>query len=277
VSRRSPVSALLLSSHPAPAAAVSVVALTLAIAVGLEPWRVLVVTLAFVLNQLSIGWSNDWVDVDRDRLAGRTDKPVARGDVSVRTVRTGAFLAAGASILLAFLLGPPAGLAHAVFVVSAWAYNLGLKATPLSVLPYLVSFGLLPAVVTLAAAPPRGAAWWALLGGALLGVAAHFTNVLPDLEDDRRTGIRGLPHRMGLRAAGTVAFAALLVGAAVVAAAVGSVGAVVGAAVVLVLAIVGIRRVLARRITRVLFGLVLLAALVLVAMLATGGGMLAAG
>jgi 4-hydroxybenzoate polyprenyltransferase len=96
-----------------------------------------------------------------------------------------------------------------VFILSAWAYNLGAKATVLSVVPYVVSFGILPLVVTLARGEPALASPWALLAGALLGVAAHFANVLPDLEDDAATGIRGLPHRLGPRAVGLTIAGAL--------------------------------------------------------------------
>jgi heme o synthase len=42
-------------------------------------------------------------------------------------------------------------------------------------------------------APPA----WLVAAGALLGGGAHFANVLPDLADDARTGVRGLPHRLG--------------------------------------------------------------------------------
>ena len=42
------------------------------------------------------------------------------------------------------------------------------------------------------------ASWWAIAGGALLGVGAHGANVIPDLQDDSETGVRGLPHRVGL-------------------------------------------------------------------------------
>jgi 4-hydroxybenzoate polyprenyltransferase len=35
------------------------------------------------------------------------------------------------------------------------------------------------------------------VAGALLGAGAHFANVLPDLDDDARTGVRGLPHLLG--------------------------------------------------------------------------------
>ena len=37
------------------------------------------------------------------------------------------------------------------------------------------------------------------LGGALFGVAAHFINVLKDIEEDQVSGIGGLPQRMGMR------------------------------------------------------------------------------
>ena len=53
---------------------------------------------------------------------------------------------------------------------------------------------------------------WLVLAGATLGAGAHFANVLPDLADDARTGVRGLPHRLG--AAGSTVAAALLLAAA---------------------------------------------------------------
>ena len=62
----------------------------------------------------------------------------------------------------------------------------------------LVSFAALPTFVVLAlpGTPPPPA--WLPVSGALLGAGAHFVNVLPDLADDARTGVRGLPHRVGL-------------------------------------------------------------------------------
>ena len=59
-------------------------ALALGIAVGLEPWRLVLLTLAVFCGQLSIGLSNDAIDAPRDRAVGRTDKPIARGEVSER-------------------------------------------------------------------------------------------------------------------------------------------------------------------------------------------------
>jgi 4-hydroxybenzoate polyprenyltransferase len=40
---------------------------------------------------------------------------------------------------------------------------------------------------------------WVVAGAALLGMAAHLLNVIPDLEADRVAMVRGLPHRIGLR------------------------------------------------------------------------------
>lgn len=185
--------------HPEPTLAVTTVATLLAVAVGRGPVGCVLVALAILTGQLSIGWCNDTVDRDRDRISGRADKPVALGVVSARATGTAAGLALAACVPLSLASGVPAGLVHLAAVASAWAYDLGVKRTRASWLPYAVSFGLLPAFVTLGLPrhplPPP----WALLGGSLLGVGAHFANVLPDLDDDLATGVHGLPQRIGAR------------------------------------------------------------------------------
>jgi 4-hydroxybenzoate polyprenyltransferase len=80
-----------------------------------------------------------------------------------------------------------------------WSYNLGLKSNALSALPYAVGFGLVPIYVTLSLSTPQLPLWWVMLAAALLGVAGHFANALPDLIDDRVTGVRALPHILGQR------------------------------------------------------------------------------
>jgi 4-hydroxybenzoate polyprenyltransferase len=269
--------ALLRSTHPGPGLAVTVVAVLLGVAVGLEPWRVVVLGLALLFDQISVGLSNDWIDADRDRAVGRTDKPVALGQIRAGTVRNAAFIAASAAVLITVPLGWAATAVHAVSLASAWAYNAGLKNSPLSVLPYVVSFGLLPAIASLALPAPALPAWWVFAAGALLGVAAHFANVLPDLDDDRRTGIRGLPHRIGLRPSIVITWVTLLLGAVAVTAGVatGPTGipafAIVGLLISLVIAVVGSVLALRRGVGRWLFRLVIAAALVDVAMLVLAG------
>jgi 4-hydroxybenzoate polyprenyltransferase len=107
-------------------------------------------------------------------------------------------------------MGWYAGAAHLVAVASAWTYNVRLKSTVLSFVPYAVSFGLLPAVVTLSTEGHPTPPWWATVAGALLGVGAHGANVLPDLDVDRETGVRGLPQRLGRGATSLLAGVTLL-------------------------------------------------------------------
>ena len=277
------VRALWRSTHPGPTLVVTGLALALGVAVGLEPWRLALLTLSVFAGQVSIGLSNDVIDVARDRAVGRADKPIARGEVSERLAWACALGAVAAALVIAAPLGFGMLTAHAVFLASAWAYNAGLKATVFSIVPFLVSFGIFPSLATLALPDPRVTAGWGWIAGAALGAAVHLTNVLPDLEDDERTGVRGLPHRIGARASAVIAALGIVVGA--VAVLIGSAGgdlaevsllgwvffaAVVAAAVATaVLALV-------RPPTRALFRLVMLAALLLAAQLVATGGAVAA-
>lgn len=270
--------ALALSSHPGPSLAVSAVSAVLGIAVGLDPPHVVILGVAVLLGQLSVGLSNDWIDAGRDRAVGRTDKPVAAGLVSIGTARAASFITAAAAILLTLPLGGPATLAHTAFIISAWTYNLGLKKTPVSVIPYIVSFGLLPMIASLSRPAPAVAAGWAIALGSLLGVAAHFANVLPDLDDDARTGVAGLPHRIGRAASGIVICGSLAAGGIV--AFFGPSGDKtvlqwVGLALTLLLA-GSIAVVLRRPPTRLLFQLIIAAALVNVVLLSFSGSRLLA-
>ena len=87
-SDRSGLTSLVAAAHPGPALAVTVLSGLLSAAQGLGPATALLVVAAVLAGQLSIGWSNDLVDVARDRRSGRTDKPVASGEVSYAVVRT---------------------------------------------------------------------------------------------------------------------------------------------------------------------------------------------
>jgi 4-hydroxybenzoate polyprenyltransferase len=210
------VRALARSCHPLPSVAVSALSAGLAALADLPLGTGILVTAAVFTGQLSIGWSNDYLDAERDRAADRTDKPVAAGAVAPRVAGMAALVALTLTLALSAVLGWPGGAAALVIVVCGWLYNLGLKATILSWLPYAIAFGMLPAAATLAARPPRWPAVWALTAGALLGVAAHLANVLPDLHNDAATGIRGLPHRLGAKATALAGAGVLLAVSAVI-------------------------------------------------------------
>jgi 4-hydroxybenzoate polyprenyltransferase len=188
---------LLRSCHLEPATAVTVFVTALAVAADRGAVGSAAVAAAVLAGQLSIGWCNDAVDARRDTTCGRRDKPVATGELPPGAAAVAAGTALGLCVPLSLLSGAVAGVAHLGMVAVGWAYNLVLKHTVLSPLPYAVAFGALPAFVTLGLPTPSWPAWWAVAAGALLGVGAHLVNVLPDIEDDLGTGVRGLPQRLG--------------------------------------------------------------------------------
>jgi 4-hydroxybenzoate polyprenyltransferase len=277
------VRALWGSSHPGPTLVVTALALALGAAAGAPPAHQAQLTAAGFFGQLSVGISNDVIDLPRDRAVGRTDKPLARGDATPAQAWTAAYACLALAVGLSLAIGFGMLAAHALFLAAAWAYNAGLKATPVSIVPFLVGFGAFPSLAPLSAQPPAPAAPWAWIAGAALGAAIHLVNVLPDLDDDARTGVRGLPHILGARVSTLLAIGGLFVGA--VATLLGPVGAdaaaipplgwiFFGAALALTAATVVVA--LSRPRARLLFSLVMAAALLLAVQLVATGGALAA-
>lgn len=193
---------LVRASHPEPAAAVTVVAALLAAGVGHSAAGVVLVALTVLASQLAVGWSNDLIDAERDAAVGRTDKPVTTGEVARPTLARATAVAAVAVPVLALAGGPAAAACATLGLVSALLYNRPLKSTPVSVLPYAVSFGALPAFVVLALPGSPVPPAWLVAAAALLGAGAHFANVLPDLADDARTGCAACRTGSGRWAAG---------------------------------------------------------------------------
>lgn len=208
--RNRSVAALLRASHPEPAAAVTTVAGLLAWGVGHRLTGVVVVVLTVAASQLAVGWTNDALDAKRDTVVGRPDKPVAAGLVSRRTTAVAAAAATLATPVLALTTNRAAAAVATAGLISALLYNWPLKSSPLSVLPYTASFGSLPAFIVLALPGAGTPPVWLVVAAALLGAGAHFANVLPDLDDDARTGVRGLPHRLGPGGSRTAAIGLLL-------------------------------------------------------------------
>jgi 1,4-dihydroxy-2-naphthoate octaprenyltransferase len=103
--------------------------------------------------------------------------------------------------------------------------------------------------------------------------------VLPDLEDDAATGIRGLPHRLGPRAVGLVIAGALAAASICLLLGVGPVDSPawigtlqwVGLALSLLLAVACAVLVVSGRGARWMFRLIILGALIDVALLALSG------
>lgn len=208
---------LLRAAHLGPSLAVTALVALLAVAFDLPARQGVALTAAVLAGQLTVGWGNDLLDARRDRSVRRADKPLATGELSAGLVTRCLVAAAVACVVLSLLAGWRSAATHLLLGVAfGHLYNMRLKATPWSWLPYAVAFGALPVAVRLAASPPEAPPWWMVGSAATLGVAAHLLNAVPDLDDDAATGVRGLPQRLGGVRSRSVATALLVLASAVV-------------------------------------------------------------
>jgi heme o synthase len=199
------LSGLVRACHPGPTFVVTSAVTVLAASLGRTGVGVVAVAIAVLLGQLSVGWSNDAIDADLDMAAGRNDKPIVAGLVATRTVQLLALAAAFLCIPMSFVAaGRIGGSAHVVAVASAWLYNLWLKKTVASPLPYVVSFALVAPFITYGLEPSKPPALWFIATLACLGLAAGMANGIPDIDSDRSVRIGGLVARMGARSAAVV-------------------------------------------------------------------------
>lgn len=171
-----------------------------------------VIAFGVFTGQLVVGWSNDLYDYADDLTHQRMNKPLVSGLI------TEEILAKAIKVMLPFsfvanLLGPlglKGGLVYMLGIACGIAYNFYFKFNWLSPLPYAIAFAALPSSVAISKGitPPL----WMWLGGALLGMAAHFVNVLKDMKADQKSGIRGLPQILGSKKSAIVAILLTLAG-----------------------------------------------------------------
>ena len=167
---------------------------------------------AILAGQCVVGWSNDLIDFNLDAQAARSKKPLVEGIISPAMLKRAILLAIIAALALS-LFGPLGLIGtgiHFLGLLSATLYNVTLKRTILSPLPYILSFGAMPWAIYKANGtnPPL----WLYLGFALIATAFHFLNVLKDLQWDLSQGILGAPQRLGRVGSIGVAACLLLLG-----------------------------------------------------------------
>jgi 4-hydroxybenzoate polyprenyltransferase len=267
------VRALILASHPGPCLAITAMATVLAAEAAPRGIGPLLTAPAMLAGQLSVGWSNDAIDAPVDARAGRQDKPIATGVVARRVVAWSAGAALAVDIPLSLALGWRAGGFHLLAVALAWVYNLGLKRTIISPLPYAIAFGLVPVVVAAMLPGSPEPVDLLVIAGAACGIAAHFANTVGDAVEDELTGVRGLPQRVGPAASTVIAGAFVAVAVLHVLKAAGANPLTVTAAVVdvgVALALpLAVRHPTSRRLA---FRLVIAAVALLVAAFVVSGG-----
>ena len=201
--------------HPIPSVLTTLAALGIAWIFGIGPrdlrfWWIAGIML---LVQFSISSLNDWADADLDRRAGRR-RPIPLGLVSPSAALQVAVACAVGAFFLSALsgLGSLALLLVGIGVACGWAYDLRLKPTPLSFLPFAIAFPLMPFWIGLIAGRPAGALLVLFLGGAPLATAIHLADSIPDRDRDRMAGLTTLAVALGRPTAEFASVGLLLIG-----------------------------------------------------------------
>ena len=190
---------LLKASHFGPTMAVTVISLLLATNLWWEG-PAFIIAFGVFLGQLLVGWSNDLNDYQDDLKHNRVSKPLVSGQLSTKKLKLAIKIVAPMALVFNLFgpLGLKGGSLYLFGVGMGVAYNFYFKSTLLSPLPYALAFAAL--VSSIVIATDRSVPIWLICAGALLGVAAHFANVLKDLDKDLASEIKGLPQKLGKRA-----------------------------------------------------------------------------
>ncbi|HVA19926.1 MAG TPA: UbiA family prenyltransferase [Solirubrobacteraceae bacterium] len=159
-------------------------------------WTVAWLMLTMLAIQSTIGIVNDLRDRTLD-VRSKPAKPLVRGTVSVHTARFAAVVTLLAAILLATRFGLISWLLAVGGLACGLLYDLWLKRTVASGLPYAVGLPLLPLWVWTATGRFCSELYAVIPLGLLLGLALHLANSLPDFDEDALAGVEGLVHRLG--------------------------------------------------------------------------------
>jgi 4-hydroxybenzoate polyprenyltransferase len=182
------------ASHFGPTMTVTITSLLLATNLWWEG-PAIIIAFGVFLGQLLVGFTNDLNDYQDDLKHQRLNKPLVSGQITTAQLQRAIKIVAPIAVVvnIAGPLGVKGGLIYLFGVGMGISYNLYFKSTLLSPLPY--AFAALVACIVVAT--DRNPPLWLMAAAALLGVAAHFANVLKDLDQDLTSGIKGLPQRLG--------------------------------------------------------------------------------
>jgi 4-hydroxybenzoate polyprenyltransferase len=195
------IRSLVFMGHPGPSLLVTAVLVAIAGLAGQrvpEPTRILQLIGAMLPVQLCIGVINDVVDLPADAVA-KPHKPLVRGVIS-RSTATWVGAALGVIGLASAATINPATLGFDALALGAGlAYDLGMRRTPLSWVPWWAGMAVLPleGYASVGSIPSRLLVLIPL--SALIAIGLHFANALPDIDGDRRAGRNSLPVLAGTR------------------------------------------------------------------------------
>jgi len=197
------IRSLLRAVHPRQALAFAVVVGTLVALTGRPGREIALSAVTVFVAQLILGLLNDLLDLDRDRMGGAKNKPIAEGIIPPGNASFAIAVLLLLVIPLSLQNGTQAGLYVLATLIVGAVHNRWLHTTALSWLGWAATFALLTFFVTYGG-------WGHDVDGsaplatfvvlcALLGVCVHFLTSLPDLVVDNQAGTKNLPLRVALR------------------------------------------------------------------------------
>jgi 4-hydroxybenzoate polyprenyltransferase len=171
---------------------------------------------AMLLTQIAISFHNHYWDRDLDART-KPWRALPAGIVAPGVLHGLAWALFAVGVLIAGTLEMAVAGLVAFGTLSAFAYNRWLKDSIWSWVPFWLAMPTLPVAAFAAAQAFRPV----LLQGYLIGIpivlAVHLSDSLPDIADDRASGVLGLPHMLGLRWANIAAWGLLALGLALIA------------------------------------------------------------
>lgn len=187
--------------HPFPILVDAGATTAIALVAGAAAPRALLLGAGMLLLQASIGALNDLVDAPRD-AGHKPGKPIPAGLVSPRVAAlVAAAGAAGGLAVSAAASAAVLGTALLVLVIG-FSYDLKLKGTAWSWLPFAVGIPLLPVYAWLGATGTLSDRFAVLVPTAVLaGAALSIGNALVDVERDRGAGVTSIAAALGARRA----------------------------------------------------------------------------
>ena len=185
-------------THPFPSILDGVVVALIAIVAGGGALDAVRLGLAMTALQASIGALNDVVDAPRDRGL-KPGKPIPAGVVSLDEARIVVAVATAVGLFLA----APSGLATvalgAVVLAIGYLYDVRLRGTPWSWVPFAVGIPLLPVFGWLGATGSLPSSFVLLVPAAVLtGGALAVANARADYERDVAAGVQSVATALGL-------------------------------------------------------------------------------
>jgi 4-hydroxybenzoate polyprenyltransferase len=209
---------LLLLIHPIPVA-LHVVAVTLLALLAAWPifqWQnILFLVGAHAAMQFAIAALNDYCDRVTD-AQGKKRKPIPLGLILPHEALLFGILCIGLMLLLLLPLNRLALLISLLYLALGLAYNLGLKATPLSGIVFALAIPLIPVYAFVGVGHIISFLGWFIPVAALLGVAINLANSLPDIEEDRASGVHTLAVVLGIQTSVLVCTGCMLLGTVLV-------------------------------------------------------------